>query len=132
MNVHFELNPFLTPIPIYKIKSSDNDSGDRMIFVPPPVITTYREFQDVNHDKNLQRRVSVYFLKEILKNLDRYRLLKPYQKHLDSKDGLRLIHHLLRRFVERGGTNWYDLRSPQYDLTMDYLYYSLNRYFAHK
>ena len=130
MNVNFELNPFLTTIPIYKIKNEESDS--KVIFVPPPVITTYREFQDVNYDKRLQRRVSIYFLEEILKNIDRYRLLKPYQKYLDSKEGLKLIHHLLRRFVERGGTNWYDLRKPQYDLTMDYLHYSLNRYFSHK
>jgi hypothetical protein len=126
MNVHFDLN--LMPIPIYKIKNADSDS--KMIFLPPPIIPTYREFQDVNFDKRLQKRVSVYFLKEILKNINKYRLLKPYINHLDSRDGLKLVHHLLRRFVERGGTNWYDLREPQYDLTMDYLYYSLNRYFT--
>ena len=130
MNVHFDLNPFLTSIPIYNIKKIDND--EKVIFVPPPLITTYREFQDVNHDKKLQRRVSVYFLEEMLKNIDRYRLLKPHQRYLDSIEGLKLIHHLLKRFVERGGTNWYDLREPQYDLTMDYLQYSLNRYFANK
>lgn len=130
MNINFEINPFFTPIPLYTIKTFDQNK--KLIFPPPPFITTYREFQDVNLDKRLQKKVSVYFLKQILNNLDTYKLLKPKQKYLESKEGLKLVHHLLKRFVERGGTNWYDLREPQYDLTMDYLYYSLNRYFANK
>ena len=130
MNINFEINPFFTPIPLYTIKTFDQNK--KLIFPPPPLITTYREFQDVNLDKKLQKKVSVYFLDQILNNLNTYKLLKPKQKYLESKEGLKLIHHLLKRFVERGGTNWYDLREPQYDLTMDYLYYSLNRYFANK
>lgn len=124
MNVNFDL---ISTIPIYNIKPFSEDS--RLIFQPPPFITTYREFQDVNHDKKLQRRVTIYFLNELLNNLDKYKLLQKHQKYLDSKEGLKLVYHYLKKFVERGGTNWYDLREPQYDLTMDYLYFSLNRHF---
>jgi hypothetical protein len=132
MNINFELNlnPYFTPIPIYRIKTFNEDT--KLFFPPPPLITTYREFQDVNQDKKLQRKVTVYFLNELLNNLDKYKLLKPKQKYLESNEGLKLVYNILKRFVERGGTNWYDLREPQYDLTMDYLYYSLNKYFSNK
>ena len=41
------------------------------------------------------------------------------------KEGYDIVYHLLRLFVKRGNTNWYDLKI-QYDLVMRYIRHKLS------
>ena len=95
--------------------------------IPTSYITSYWKYQDVNADKKLQNSVTDYFLDEILYWLDddkSFSHLKKYKKHFNSKKGFKLMHTLLKIFVKRGGTNWYDLKI-QYQLVKKYLRHKL-------
>jgi len=120
---------FFNNIPVY---STTFDKNKNNIFLPPPFIKTYYEYTDVNHDLKLQKSVTMYFFGKVLdwiKYDDNFKYLKKHIKYLDSKKGIRLVYNLLKKFVIRGGTNWYDLKDPQYSLTKDYLNYQLKRHF---
>jgi len=98
-------------------------------FEPPPIIGTFYKYQDVNSNKNLQKNITKYFLKSILKSIkkdDLFSHLKSKYKILKSKDGYNIIYKILKRFVKKGNTNWYDLRD-QKTLIMDYVKYKLGK-----
>lgn len=95
--------------------------------VPTSYITSYYKYQDVNADKKLQLSVTKYFLdamKHWLEDDKSFSHLKKYKKHFNSKKGLKLMHTLLKIFVKRGNTNWYDLKI-QYSLVKQYLRHKL-------
>ena len=99
-------------------------------FPAPPYILSYKEYQDVNSDKNLQKKVTSYFLDELLLWLDNdknFTELKYLKKHFNSDDGFITMHKLLRLFVKKGKTNWYDLKI-QYNLVKRYLKFKLSSY----
>lgn len=98
-----------------------------------PYVKSYFNYIDVNMDKNLQKNVTMYFYREMLdkwlNNDIQYKKFKN-NKLLQTKDGLQLIYKILNKLVKKGETNWYDLRDPQYELTKDFLFYQLNKFFA--
>ncbi len=96
----------------------------------PPVITTYHQYQDVNNDDNLQHMETLYFLSETLdwiKHDKSFKKLKKFEKYLKGPEGYEVIHKLLRLFVRRGDTNWYDLKI-QKSLVKDYIRHKLSKY----
>jgi hypothetical protein len=99
-------------------------------FPAPPVITTYHQYQDVNNDAYLQEKETFYFLDKTLewiKHDKSFKKLKKYERYLKGPDGYTIIHKLLKLFVRRGNTNWYDLKMQQ-SLVKDYIKHKLSKY----
>lgn len=85
-------------------------------FPAPPLITTYHQYQDVNNDNNLQYNETIYFLDKTLdwiKHDKSFKNLKKFEKNLKGSNGYEIMHKLLKLFVKRGNTNWYDLKVQQ-------------------
>ena len=101
-----------------------------LYFPAPPYILSYKKYQDVNADKKLQKMVTIYFLDELIYWFDNdksFKDIKYLKKHFQSDDGFITMHKLLRLFVKKGNTNWYDLKL-QYNLIKKYLKYKLSKY----
>lgn len=84
-------------------------------YVPPPFILSYRKYQNVNADKNLQHMVTKHFY-EIMK--------KKIKTKKFKKDGYDMVYILLRLFIKKAQTNWYDLELQE-QLVIDYIMYKL-------
>jgi hypothetical protein len=98
-------------------------------FPAPPVITTYHKYQDVNNDSYLQEKETFYFLDKTLdwiKEDKSFKKLKKFEKYLKGPDGYTIMHKLLKLFVRKGNTNWYDLKIQQ-SLVKDYIKHKLNK-----
>ena len=101
----------------------------RLYFPPPPIIQTYNQYQDVNNDKNLQNTQTLYFLNKTIdwiKYDKSYNRLKKLQKYFKGPDGYEITYKLLKLFVKRGNTNWYDLKIQQ-DLVKDFIKHKLSK-----
>ena len=99
-------------------------------FPAPPVITTYHQYQDVNNDSYLQEKETYYFLDKTLnwiKEDKSFKKLKKYERYLKGPDGYTIMHKLLKLFVKKGNTNWYDLKMQQ-SLVKDYIKHKLSKY----
>ena len=95
----------------------------------PPVISTYHQYQDVNNDPNLQHTETLYFLDKTLEwiKYDKsYKKLKKFERYLKGPNGYEIIHKILKLFVRRGNTNWYDLKVQQ-SLVKDYIKHKLSK-----
>lgn len=95
----------------------------------PPVITTYHQYQDVNNDPNLQHTETLYFLDKTLdwiKHDKSFKKLKKFEKYLKGVDGYEIMHKLLKLFVRKGNTNWYDLKT-QKTLVKNYIKHKLSK-----
>ena len=97
-------------------------------FQPPPFISTIHKYQTVNGDKELQRKVTNYFLDKTRKWIKKDKLFsKKYLSNIkDDTDGFKIIHNILKLFVRRGETNWYDLKE-QCDLVKEFIKYKLSK-----
>ena len=106
------------------------DTGEQIYFPAPPVILTYRQYQNVNADKRLQDMVTKKFLKKLkvwLKNDPSYKSVKKFTKIIDSDEGYDVIHYILKILVKKGKTNWYDL-DLQEGLVKKYILFKLKEY----
>ncbi len=95
----------------------------------PPVIATYHKYQDVNNDPNLQHTETLYFLDKTLdwiKHDKSFKKLKKFEKYLKGVDGYEIMYKLLKLFVRKGNTNWYDLK-VQKSLVKDYIKHKLSK-----
>ena len=104
-------------------------SKPKLYFPPPPIIQTYHQYQDVNNDKHLQNTQTLYFLNKTIdwiKYDKSYSSLKKLQKYFKSPDGYEITYKLLKLFVKRGNTNWYDLKIQQ-DLVKDFIKHKLSK-----
>lgn len=109
--------------------STINDKRILKYFVPPPIVTTVVEYQNINKDENLRKNVTDFFLKKSIKwieNYDEFKHLKNKLELLKSNKGYNIIYNLLREFVKKGSNNWFDLRN-NYDVIKDYLRYKLGK-----
>lgn len=105
-------------------------TDEQKYYPAPPIITSYSKYQDVNNDKKLREKATKYFLKELIDGIeggDDKHLKKHLKVLKKSKKGYNIVYNLLRLFVRRGNTNWYDLKI-QYALVMDYLRHKLEEY----
>ncbi len=113
-----------TPI----IPVSPTPTNTPVYFPAPPVISTYFKYQNVNADPKLRSSVTNYFLEELIdliKTDKKFKKLKRHLRKLKDDEGYDIVYHLLRLFVKRGNTNWYDLKI-QYDLVMRYIRHRLS------
>jgi len=107
-----------------------NNSQTQIYFEPPPFIQTTIKYQDVNNDKKLQDIVTNKFLNKTIKWLhdDKdFNKSKKYLSKIEGKEGYEIIYKLLKLFVKKGDTNWYDL-SDQSTLVKDFIRYKLSHY----
>ena len=98
-------------------------------FQPPPFIETVYKYQNVNADKELQNIVTTKFLKKTIKWIEGDKNFKKYKKYnslMKSSDGYDIIYKMLKLFVKKGNTNWYDL-SRQESLIKDFIKYKLDQ-----
>ena len=98
-------------------------------FPAPPVITTYHQYQDVNNDSYLQEKETLYFLDKTLdwiKEEKSFKKLKKFERYLKGPDGYTIMHKILKLFVRKGNTNWYDLKI-QKSLVKDYIKHKLSK-----
>ena len=98
-------------------------------FPAPPIIQTYHKYQDVNNDTNLQHKETLYFLGKTIdwiKYDKSFKSLKKFEKYFKGADGYEIMYKLLKLFVKRGNTNWYDLKIQQ-DLVKDYIKHKLSK-----
>ncbi len=109
--------PTITPQKTYKY------------FPAPPIISTYHQYQDVNNDSNLQHMETLYFLDKTLdwiKTDKTFNKLKKVEKYLKGPDGYEIMYKLLKIFVRKGNTNWYDLK-VQKSLVKSYIKHKLSK-----
>jgi hypothetical protein len=88
--------------------------------------TTY-SYQDVNADKKLQYSITDYFLEKTIdwmKHDKSYKKVKKFLRYLTGPDGEEIMHKILRLFVRKGETNWYDLKI-QKSLVKNYIKHRL-------
>ncbi len=119
--------PTVTATPTVTAPTTTAAPQPRLYFPPPPFIPTIRQYQDVNRDENLQYSVTIYFLDRVIDNIkynQSWKKYKKFKKYLKGSDGYNIMHKLLRLFVKRGNTNWFDLKS-QRELVEDYIKYKL-------
>jgi hypothetical protein len=91
-----------------------------------PYSTTY-SYQDVNADKKLQYSITNYFLDKTIdwmKHDKSYKKVKKFLRYLKGPDGEEIMHKILRLFVKKGETNWYDLKI-QKSLVKNYIKHRL-------
>ncbi len=94
----------------------------------PPIISSYYKYQNVNADPNLQHMVTTDFHKKVIewiKHDKAFKKFKKYEKELKSEVGYEMIHKILKLFVKRGNTNWYDLKE-QNSLVKAYIRHKIN------
>ena len=111
------------------INNTPSVAKERLYYPAPPIIQTYHQYQDVNNDKNLQNMETVFFLKRTIECIDydkSWKGLNKFKKYLNGNNGYEIIHKLLKLFVRRGNTNWYDLK-VQKDLVLDYIKHKLSK-----
>ena len=104
-------------------------SREYKYFPAPPIIQTYHQYQTVNNDKYLQNMETEYFLDLTLDMIDHnssWSKLKKFKKYLKGTDGYEIMYKLLRLFVKRGNTNWYDLKMQKH-LVLDYIKHKLSK-----
>jgi len=119
---------YLPPIidPSILPKTSDNF----IYFEPPPFIETVYKYQNVNIDKDLQDKVTTKFLNKTIRWIQEDKNFKKFKTHLTlmkGDEGYYIIHKMLRLFVKKGNTNWYDL-SRQESLIKNFIKYKLDQY----
>jgi hypothetical protein len=96
-------------------------------FLPPPIINSQLVYQNINKDPNLRKSVTNFYLKKVIKWLssyDEFKHAKKSLKYIKSENGYNIIYNLLRHYVNKNNTNWYDLKES-YINVKDYLRYKL-------
>jgi hypothetical protein len=101
----------------------------KKFYPPPPLVPTITHYQDVNEDKRLQEMVTKFFLRKTIKWINDY----PEFKHLNdrlsdlkSEKGFKIIHKILKHFINQSyNINWYDVKA-YYPLIKNYIKLSLS------
>ncbi len=99
------------------------------IYPAPPIISSITSYQNVNTDSNLQDMETRYFLNKIIECItydNSWKKLKKLKKYFKNDEGYEITYKLLRLFVKRGNTNWYDLKIQQ-ELVMDFIKHKLSK-----
>ena len=125
------INPIQIEIASLPFAFSTNESNtprEFRYYPAPPIISSYYKYQNVNVDPNLQNKVTTDFHRKVLewiKHDKSFKKFKKFEKELKSEVGYEMIHKILKLFVKRGNTNWYDLKE-QNSLVKDYIKHKLN------
>ena len=87
----------------------------RKYFVPPPFITSYFEYQDLNKDKKVIMTVVQYIYEKILVEISKKGNLK-LSKKLDNEEGFILIFKLMERYITKNNYKWSNWQDYYYPL----------------
>lgn len=87
----------------------------RKYFVPPPFITSYFEYQDLNKDKKVIMTVVQYIYEKILVEISKKGNLK-LSKKLDNEEGFILIFKLMERYITKNNYKWSNWQDYYYHL----------------
>ncbi len=112
----------------FALSLTPKESREFRYFPAPPIIPSYFKYQNVNVDPNLQHIVTTDFHQKVIewiKHDKAFKKFKKYEKELKSEVGYEMIHKILKLFVKRGNTNWYDLKE-QNSLIKSYIRHKLN------
>ena len=89
------------------------------------------EYLNINKDPKLRKDVTRFFQKKLIKWIKTDSNFKQFThllNLLDSIDGTKLVHKLIRNYVNKHNVNWYDLRTEKYYLIKDYFCRKLNKH----
>lgn len=100
------------------------DSDGKSYDYYPTHIRSYRKTIDINNNEGLRERVTLYFLNRIIDIVDytQHKYLKKHKKMINSKKGYKIIYNILRIYIKKTGSNWYDLRDLESDVIKYILY----------
>ena len=87
----------------------------RKYFVPPPFISSYFEYQDLNKDKEHIVTIVKYMYEKTLVELVK-RNKKNLAKKLDNDDGMVLIFKLMVKYLKKNNYKWTDFKKYYYPL----------------
>ena len=108
--------------------SDKNDQKKWMnYFIPPPFITETYSYQNVNKDPNLRESITIFYYNKVIKWIEKSSEFKKYKSKvpfMKTKKGYIHVYKLLRSFVKRYDSNWYDLKK-QYDNVKEYIHRKL-------
>jgi hypothetical protein len=119
----------ILPVVGTSITLPTQDGSTYNYYPPPAYIPSYFQYQNVNADKDLQYKVTIFFQDELIDWMEHdksYKSVKKYLRYIKSGQGYDIVHKLLRLFVKNGNTNWYDLKL-QYQLVKDFIKYKLRK-----
>ena len=87
----------------------------RKYFVPPPFITSYFEYQDLNKDRKVIMTVANYIYEKVLVELSKNNKLRIAKK-LDNDDGYVLVFKLMDKYIKDNNRKWTDWQDYYYQL----------------
>lgn len=107
------------------------EGKDRRLETFSPIVQRpkYVEVQDVGENKFLQRDMTEFFHRKVLKWILTYPQFAHLKKHynfLKTTQGMEYIYNLLKLFVRKSAANWYDLNDPHnYPIVKDFLRFKI-------
>lgn len=121
------VQPVFGPVdPTESLKKLKEENGGKLYFPAPPAIISRHKYPSVNNDPKLQNMVTKEFhemLKVWLKKDDEFKPLLKIKKELMSKDdGHEIVLRLLKLYVRRNNTFFYDLEYQVYQVKQFMLY----------
>ena len=91
----------------------------------PPLINSVIKYENINKDPNLRKLMTNFYLKKSIKWINKYEEFNASKKILykiESNSGYEIIYNLLRNFIKKSKTNWYDLKDKdKYFIIKDFL-----------
>tara|TARA_B110000285_G_C15017849_1_gene559981 strand:+ start:599 stop:910 length:312 start_codon:yes stop_codon:yes gene_type:complete len=84
-------------------------------FLPPPVIISYFEYQDLNKDKKMILTIVDYIFEKTLVELSKQNKLKIAKK-LDNDKGYTLIFKLISNYLSKNNYKWTQFNNYYYNL----------------
>ena len=94
--------------------------------IPTTILTTQYEYINVNKDPNLRKKMLKYFLKKIDNWKKTDKNWKSVRVNTSSKEFIKKLYKLLRKYVKSSDAEWYDLIDNK-SVLKDYLRYRLGK-----
>lgn len=87
----------------------------RKYYVPPPFITSYYEYQDLNKDKKMVMTISNYITEKVLVELSKMKKDKLARK-IDNEEGFNLMYKLMDKYITEKKFKWTDWKNYYYPI----------------
>ena len=108
--------------------SNSNDNKNKILYLlPQQLIPTKIPYTNVNTNYALRDSVTSFFLNKTLKWMNNKELPSNFKSVLLSHKGNDFMYGILRKYVNKRGANWYDLRENKYDSVKSYIIRKLSK-----
>lgn len=107
--------------------NTNNNTNKVYYLMPQQIIPTKIPYLNVNTNYELRDSVTSFFLNKTIKWIKNKELSDNYKSVLLSHKGNEFIYGLLRKYVNKHGFNWYDLREKHYHSVKEYLIRKLSK-----